>query len=98
MLYLGERLDAGAALAAGLVNAVHDPDDVLPAALVAAARVARRSWGALELTKLALRPGYDATAFDVTAQALLVDSQGKRDRMGRFPEKRAGRRAARGTP
>lgn len=98
MLYLGERLDAAAALTAGLVDAVHEPDEVLPAALSAAARIAQRSWRALELTKLALRPGLDGTSFDITAQALLFDSQDKRDRMGRFLEERANRRAARGTP
>lgn len=89
MLFLGERLDGVAALTAGLVDAVHAPDDVLAAALEVAGEVSRRSWRALELTKLSLRAGTpDTTAFDITAQALLFDSQDKRERMTRFLDRR----------
>ena len=96
MLYLGERLDAAAALAAGLADAVHEPDEVMAAALAAAGRIAERSWRALELTKLSLRSAVpDTTAFDITAQALLFDSEDKRERMGRFLDDQAARRAAR---
>lgn len=89
MLYLGERLDARQALAAGLVDALHEPDDVLDAALALAAQVAKRSWRALELTKLALRSSApDTTGLDITAQALLFDSEDKHERMTRFLERR----------
>ncbi|MCW2613980.1 MAG: enoyl-CoA hydratase/isomerase family protein [Frankiales bacterium] len=82
MLYLGERLDAAQALAAGLVDAVREPGDVLDAALAVAATIGRRSWRALELTTLSLRSGApDTTSFDITAQALPFDSGDKRERM-----------------
>lgn len=89
MLYLGERLDARQALAVGLVDALHEPDDVLEAAVATAERIAERSWRALELTKLALRSTHpDTTQFDITAQALLFDSEDKKQRMTRFLEGR----------
>lgn len=89
MLYLGERLDGAAAHATGLVDALHEPEAVLAAALETAAQVAKRSWRALELTKLSLRASApDTTAFDITAQALLFDSEDKRERMTRFLERR----------
>lgn len=90
MLFLGERLDAAAALDAGLVDGLHEPDRLLPAAVSAAERIAQRSWRALELTKLSLRAAVpDTTSFDITAQALLFDSEDKRARMTRFLERRA---------
>ena len=84
-----ERLDGAAAVAAGLADALHEPDAVLDAALDVAGQVAKRSWRALELTKLSLRASApDTTAFDITAQALLFDSDDKRERMTRFLERR----------
>lgn len=89
MLYLGERLDGAAALQAGLVDALHEPDALLDAALATAGTIARRSWRALELTKLSLRSqAPDTTTFDITAQALLFDSEDKHARMSRFLERR----------
>jgi enoyl-CoA hydratase len=89
MLYLGQILDAAAALEVGLVDAVHSPDEVLDAALGLVERIARQSWRALELTKLALRLHRPATTlFDVTAQALLFESDDKRARMTAFLERR----------
>lgn len=101
MLYLGEQLDAEQALQAGLVDAVHQPADVLPAALAMAGQIARRSWRALELTKLSLRStSPDTTLLDVAAQALLFDSDDKRERMTRFLDRRSGANgtSARSTP
>lgn len=96
MLYLGEQLDAQRALQVGLVDAVHETADVLQAALTMAEQIARRSWRALELTKLSLRStAPDTTLLDVAAQALLFDSDDKRDRMTRFLDRRSG---AGGTP
>ncbi|HZQ79800.1 MAG TPA: enoyl-CoA hydratase/isomerase family protein [Acidimicrobiia bacterium] len=91
MLYLGETLDAAGALAAGLVDAVHEPADLLDAALAMVATIAERSWRALELTKLALRLHRPATStFDMAAQSLLFESDEKRERMERFLNRRKG--------
>ncbi|HEV7862487.1 MAG TPA: enoyl-CoA hydratase/isomerase family protein [Acidimicrobiia bacterium] len=89
MLYLGESLDADAALAAGLVDAVHEPEELLDAALAMVAEIATRSWRALELTKLALRLHRPATStFDMAAQSLLFESEDKRTRMENFLNRR----------
>ncbi len=89
MLYLGETLDADAALAAGLVDAVHEPEAVLDAALDMVATIAGRSWRALELTKLALRLHRPATSgFDMAAQSLLFESDDKHQRMENFLNRR----------
>ena len=91
MLYLGETLDAAAALAAGLVDAVHEPEAVLDAALDMVATIGGRSWRALELTKMALRLHRPATSsFDMAAQSLLFESDDKRQRMGNFLNRRKG--------
>lgn len=85
MLYTGERLDGDQALAAGLIDRLVGPDDLLDEAVELARRIGRNSWRALELTKLALRQHRPATTgFDVTAQALLFESDDKRERMDRF--------------
>jgi enoyl-CoA hydratase/carnithine racemase len=89
MLLAGARLDASAALAAGLVDEIHEPDEVLDAALAYAGRIAGQSWRSLELTKLALRQHRpDTSGFDVVAQALAFDSEDKRDRMQAFLDRR----------
>jgi enoyl-CoA hydratase/carnithine racemase len=89
MLYTGLVLDAPAALDAGLVDAVVEPDTVLDAALEMAGEIAKRSWRALEVTKLALRLHRPATTtFDVAAQALLFESDDKRRRMQAFLDRR----------
>jgi enoyl-CoA hydratase/carnithine racemase len=89
MLYTGLTLDAAAALDAGLVDAVHEPEGVLDAALAMAGEIATRSWRALEVTKLALRLHRPSTTtFDVAAQALLFESDDKRQRMQAFLDRR----------
>ena len=91
MLYLGESLDAETALAAGLVDVVHEPEAALDAALEMVATIATRSWRALELTKLALRLHRPATStFDMAAQSLLFESDDKRERMEKFLNRRKG--------
>ena len=96
MLYAGEVLDADAALTAGLVDAVHPPAELLDRAITLAESVAARSWRALELTKLALRAHRPATtSLDIVSQAVLFDGEDKRERMNRFLDDRAARRAAR---
>ena len=87
MLYTGARLSAAEALQAGLVDEV--AADVTEAGRELAATIAKRSWRALELTKLALRSQRPATTtFDITAQALLFSSDDKYQRMTAFLERR----------
>ncbi len=87
MLYAGARLSAADALAAGLVDEVADDPEAAARAL--AGQIARQSWRALELTKLALRSHRPATTtFDIAAQALLFGTQDKYDRMTAFLERR----------
>jgi enoyl-CoA hydratase len=87
MLYTGARLSAPEARAAGLADEL--ADDPQEAARALAEKIARQSWRALELTKLALRSQRPATTtFDVAAQALLFGSQDKYDRMNAFLNRR----------
>jgi enoyl-CoA hydratase len=87
MLYTGARLSAAEALSAGLVDEL--ADDPADAARALAGKIARQSWRALELTKLALRSHRPATTnFDLAAQALLFTTQDKYDRMTAFLERR----------
>jgi enoyl-CoA hydratase/carnithine racemase len=90
MLYAGARVGAAEALAAGLVDEVaEDGHDLLERGRELAAAIARRSWRALELTKLALRSRRPATTtFDLAAQALLFDGEDKHTRMTAFLERR----------
>lgn len=90
MLYSGEVVDADAALAHGLVDAIAPAVDLLDAAIQLAGRIGQRSWQALELTKLSLRQHRPATTgFDVVAQALLFESDDKHHRMRAFLDRRA---------
>jgi hypothetical protein len=59
------------------------------AAQALAGRIARQSWRALELTKLALRSHRPATTtFDLAAQALLSGTEDKYERMTAFLDRR----------
>jgi enoyl-CoA hydratase len=92
MLLAGAKLDAVAALAAGLIDEIHEPEGVLQAGLDLADSIGTRSWRALELTKLALRQHRPATtSFDIVAQALAFESDDKRERMQAFLDKRSAR-------
>lgn len=87
MLYAGASLDAAAALAAGLADEVTDNPEAAGRSL--AETIAKRSWRALELTKLALRSQRPATTtFDLAAQAMLFDTQDKYDRMTAFLQRK----------
>jgi enoyl-CoA hydratase len=88
MLYTGARLTAEQALAADLVDEV--VEDLPRRGAELAATIAKRSWRALELTKLALRSRRPATTtFDIAAQALLFDSDDKHARMTNFLDRRS---------
>jgi enoyl-CoA hydratase/carnithine racemase len=85
MLYAGRQMSAQQALAGGLVDEV--VVDLADRGAELAARIAERSWRALELTKLALRLHRpETTAFDVAAQVLLLEREDKRERMTGFLE------------
>ena len=85
LLYAGERLTGDEAHSAGLVDRLADESDLLSDAVALAHDIGRRSWRALELTKLSLRQHRPATTgFDVVAQALLFESDEKRRRMDEF--------------
>jgi enoyl-CoA hydratase/carnithine racemase len=89
LLYTGEIIDGATALGLGLADQVVQPDEVLNTATTVAEGIARKSWRALELTKLALRLHRPATTtFDVAAQALLFEGEDKRQRMGEFLARR----------
>lgn len=90
MLYAGARLTAADALAAGLADELSEDPET--AARTLAEKIARQSWRALELTKLALRTHRPATTtIDLAAQALLFGTQDKHDRMTAFLERRNGK-------
>lgn len=91
MLLAGRVLSAYEALDARLVNTVVEEDDgLLPAAEDLVDRILRGAPLALRLTKLALRMPRDAhPAFDDVAQAVLFDTDEKRERITAFLEKRA---------
>jgi enoyl-CoA hydratase len=87
MLYAGARLSAEEALRTGLVDEV--AADVTARGAEMAATIAKRSWRALELTKLALRSQRQATTtFDLAAQALLFGTEDKYERMTAFLERK----------
>jgi len=89
ILLAGERLDGEAALAVGLVDQLHPADELLDAARELAERMAARSWQALELTKAALRQAdRPTTELDVTAQAVLFESEDKRERLQAFLDRK----------
>lgn len=97
MLFTGASLEADAAALAGLVDAVYEPGDLVEAGVALADKMGTQSWRALELTKLALRLHRPATTtFDIAAQALLFESDDKRERMTRFLDRQAERRKAAG--
>ena len=98
MLYAGARLDAAAAQAVGLVDeVVENPGKLQVRGAAMAAAIARQSWRALELTKLALPQHPAATAaFDAAAQALLFESPDKYERMTAFLERRSRTGSAQG--
>lgn len=88
MLFLGERLNGDQAYELGLLDEVVAEADLMNRATEMAARIGRNSWQATELTKLALRQNEPRTTdFDITAQAILFESDEKHDRMTKFLNK-----------
>ncbi|HRQ00826.1 MAG TPA: enoyl-CoA hydratase/isomerase family protein [Terrimesophilobacter sp.] len=88
VLLAGRILDADEALAAGLVVSVHDPGELLAAADALADRILKSDPAALAATKRMLAPGIDHPAAELAEQAVLFESEAKRERMTAFLERK----------
>lgn len=89
LLLTGRTLDAGEALAAGLVSKVVPSANLLPAAHEIADRIARNDPLATRLTKAVLAAPRGAhPEIDEQTQALLFESPGKHRRMTEFLKRR----------
>ncbi|MFH5821936.1 enoyl-CoA hydratase/isomerase family protein [Georgenia sp. AZ-5] len=89
ILLAGRVLDADEALAVRLVTAVHEPDELLPAAHALADRIGRSDALALRLTKAAFHaPAAAHPLIDEVAQAVLFESEAKFERMTAFLERK----------
>ena len=90
----GDPFDAQAALTMGLVSKVVAPDDLMPAALALAARIAANPPRALRLTKRLLREAQNLRMNDVLElsaafQAIAHETSDHREAVDAFLEKRA---------
>lgn len=89
ILLTGRVLDAGEALAAGLVCAVHPSAALLAAADAFADRIAEQDPTAVRYTKRVFRAPYAAHPdVDELAQSVLFESPAKRERMTAFLDRR----------
>ena len=93
LLLTGRPFDAAQALAWGLVNAVHAPQDVLPQALETARRIADNAPLAVRQIKKSVRYGGQmelrtAFRFEVEAYNHLMDTDDRREGVAAFNEKR----------
>ncbi len=93
LLYTGRKVDAARALAIGLVNEVHEPEELLTAAMTLADEIARQAPIAVRATKRALAEGAPvdldtAIAIEVAAFASCFESADQREGMSAFVAKR----------
>lgn len=89
VLLAGRILDAEEALVAGLVISVHEPDALLAAADALADRILKNDPDALMATKRAIDAPSDAhPALELEEQALLFESEAKRERMTAFLDRK----------
>lgn len=89
ILLAGRVLDAHEALAAGLIVSVHEPDALLEAADALADRILRNDPAALMATKRALAaPTAAHPAIELDEQAVLFESDAKRERMTAFLDRK----------
>ncbi len=89
VLLAGRQVDADTAIARGLATELVDPDQLLPAAHAWVDRTLRSSPLALQLTKAALRaPRASHPVLDNLAQAVLFETDDKRQRMDAFLNRR----------
>ncbi|MFH8251854.1 enoyl-CoA hydratase/isomerase family protein [Microbacterium sp. B2969] len=89
LLLTGRILDAGEALAWGLLSSLHEPDELMDAAHALADRIAANDPLATRHTKTALRaPAHAHPAIELELQAELFERPEKVERMTRFLERR----------
>ncbi|GAA1848005.1 enoyl-CoA hydratase/isomerase family protein [Myceligenerans crystallogenes] len=89
LLLTARVLTGDEALAWGLVTALHDPADLLPAAHELADRIARLAPAAVRHTKTALRARPDQhPGLELDLQAELFESEEKRSRMRAFLDRK----------
>lgn len=93
LIYSGEMIDAQEALRIGLVNKVHEPDELLPNVKKLAETIARRGPIAVATAKSAIREGADrplpeANAIEVRSFGELFRSEDMREGTRAFVEKR----------
>lgn len=94
LLLTGRTLGAEEALAWGLLNAVHEPDDLRDAAHALADRIAANDPAATRATKRAMRaPASAHPEIELELQAELFESPEKHRRMTAFLDRRTDRRA-----
>jgi enoyl-CoA hydratase len=93
LLLTGRALDATEALRLGLVNGVHEPDDLLDAALRTAGRIAANAPVAVRLTTAGLRAGGHpnleaALAYEALAQPVTFATADLREGLAAAKERR----------
>lgn len=93
LLYTGRKVDAARALGLGLVNAVHPPEGLLPAATELAGEIARQAPIAVRATKTALTQGIHqdldaAIGIEAEQFASCFETADQREAMGAFVDKR----------
>lgn len=94
LLMTGEMIDAPRALASGLVNSLYDPDDLLPATLEIAARIAANSPAAVRAVKEAVgdalgRPPEEAIERGIKIYNRLVNGADRYEGVRAFSDRRA---------
>jgi enoyl-CoA hydratase/carnithine racemase len=93
LLMTGELIDAQRALAAGLVNSLHEPDELLPAALEIAERICANSPAAVRAAKAGVadsvgRPLDEAVERGLELYNELVDGPDRYEGVRAFNERR----------
>jgi enoyl-CoA hydratase len=92
LLLTGRIIDADECLAWGLVSAIHEPDDLLPAAHAITDRIVANDHRATQHTKTALLAPHDAhPKIELELQAELFERPEKVERMTRFLERKSRR-------
>ena len=71
MIYTGKIIRADEALRIGLVNSVHEPEELMPAAIAMAQKMGACAPTAICLAKLSINENYDLNA----AEALELESK-----------------------
>lgn len=95
LLLTGRVLNAAEAVAAGLITALHDADELLPAAHALADRIAAQDPVAVRITKRVYHaPRAAHPVIDDLAQAVLFESDAKFDRLRAFLDNSAATTAA----